>query len=153
MRGGWTVTSSPRARLRSLALPAALFAAVWLCYLPGNMGYTPGFHGGNPFVAEALAGDLISPGRGLFIYSPVLVFSVVGFALKVTSRRLMMLDLTLAGCVTVHWIAIARVNRAWWAGHSYGPRFFADMLPYGPLTAEDAESAWFDKLTMSGRSS
>jgi hypothetical protein len=52
-----------------------------------------------------------------------------GIVLKVRQRRFSTLDLFLAVCVVVH-IAVAWVNQNWWAGGSYGPRFFADLLPY-----------------------
>src|SRR5262249_56181386 len=32
--------------------------------------------------------------------------------------------------LVLHWIAIALSNGNWWGGDSYGPRFFADLLPY-----------------------
>jgi len=92
--------------------------------------FTPGFHQGNPFVAEALAGDLISPSRGLFVFSPILVFAIGGALLKAHERRVTLLDAALAACIVGHWIVVARVSRIWWAGHSYGPRFFADLMPY-----------------------
>jgi fibronectin type III domain protein len=64
------------------------------------------------------------------VFSPVLALSGVGFALKAAARRLTALDVSIAGCLVLHWIAIAASNGNWWGGHSYGPRFFADMLPY-----------------------
>lgn len=78
---------------------------------------------------EALAADLISPGRGLLIFSPVLAFSVAGVALKIRDGRFSLLDGSLAACILLHGVAIASFPH-WWGGHSYGPRFFSDMLPY-----------------------
>src|SRR5262249_56124117 len=60
----------------------------------------------------------------------VVAVAASGFAVKAASRRLSALDLSLAGCIVLHWIAIAASNGNWWGGHSYGPRFFADVLPY-----------------------
>jgi len=93
--------------------------------------FSPQFFGGrNPFFGEALAGSLVSPGRGLLIYSPVLLFVAAGVAIKIQARRFTALDLSVLMCIFLHWIGTAWVNRVWWGGYSYGPRFFTDMLPY-----------------------
>lgn len=92
--------------------------------------YHPGYFHGNPFFWEALAGGLISPGRGLFVYSPVLLLALAGVVLKIRQRRFTSLDLSLVACVVLHAIFTAWVNPTWWGGDSYGPRFFTDMLPY-----------------------
>lgn len=92
--------------------------------------YHPAYHHGNPFFVEAFFGGLISPGRGLFIYSPILAFAVTGIVLKIRQRRFTSLDASLAASVFLYWIATAWVNPAWWGGDSYGPRFSTDLLPY-----------------------
>ena len=50
-------------------------------YLPQRIGQTPHFW-------EALAGNLISPSRGLFIFSPILLFSIYGVILKIKNKHL-----------------------------------------------------------------
>ncbi|MHB8878373.1 MAG: hypothetical protein ACYC8T_32155 [Myxococcaceae bacterium] len=84
---------------------------------------------GNPHFLEALAGNLVSPARGLFVFSPVLLLAGAGLALKAHRRELGALDLALVGVLVLHWLAISSFPH-WWAGHSYGPRFFSDMTPY-----------------------
>lgn len=91
--------------------------------------FQPSYFGSNPFFAEALAGQLVSPARGLFVYSPVLFGSLAGVGIKIGQRRFASLDMALACTVVAHWVVISHI-RMWWAGHSYGPRFFTDMLPY-----------------------
>jgi hypothetical protein len=78
---------------------------------------------------EALAGNLISPSRGLLIYSPVLLFSIAGIALKLKRHVWEKLDTALLGIIGLHWFAIS-IWPIWWAGWSFGPRIFSDMLPY-----------------------
>jgi hypothetical protein len=78
---------------------------------------------------EALAANLISPSRGLFFYSPVFLLAFIAFFQKTKGRRLERPDFFLAGIVLLHWIAISSFPH-WWAGHSYGPRFFSDMIPF-----------------------
>ncbi len=87
-----------------------------------RLGYHPAFF-------EALAGNLVSPARGLFVFSPVLLLAGVGVWLKVRGRRFRLLDAALVAILVLHWVAISAFPH-WWAGHSFGPRFFTDMLPY-----------------------
>lgn len=131
----WALIARPRRVPELLAGAAVVLAPFAFANLQTYGGwlppyYRPGFYSRNSFIGEALVGDLISPNRGLFVYSPVLLLSFAGIALKASTRRLTLLDLSLAGCLTLHWIAIAAANGNWWGGHSYGPRFFTDLLPY-----------------------
>jgi hypothetical protein len=85
--------------------------------------------GNTPHLLEALAGNLISPGRGLLLFSPVLGLAAVGVILKLRAGTLDGIDLVLAGCVVAHWVAISSFPR-WWGGDGFGPRFFSDMVPF-----------------------
>ncbi|MCY1033941.1 hypothetical protein OV207_20980 [Corallococcus sp. BB11-1] len=77
----------------------------------------------------ALAANLVSPSRGLLIFSPFLVFSVVGFVQLWRGKRLEPYEVVFALIPVLHWVAISAFP-IWWAGHSIGPRFFTDVLPY-----------------------
>ena len=79
---------------------------------------------------EALAGNIFSPSRGLFIYSPILMLSILGFIRFFPSKNNLFssLEFLLLIIIFCHWIIISSFPH-WWAGHSYGPRFFADMIP------------------------
>ncbi len=85
---------------------------------------------GNSTFAEALLGDLVSPARGLLVFSPVIIFSIYGIILKLKQSRppWKNIDAYLAGILVAHWLAIASF-RPWYGGWSIGPRFFSDMLP------------------------
>lgn len=78
---------------------------------------------------EALLGNLVSPSRGVLIHSPVLLLVPVGVFLKARHGRWESLDWTLALIIVLHWIVISAFPH-WWAGYSFGPRFFADVMPY-----------------------
>ncbi|WIG94340.1 hypothetical protein [Myxococcus sp. SDU36] len=80
-------------------------------------------------VAEALAGNLVSPARGLLVFTPVLLMSAWGLWMDVRARTFSRLHAALVAVVALHWAAISTFPH-WWAGHSYGPRFFSDMVPY-----------------------
>jgi hypothetical protein len=81
----------------------------------------------NDAVAENLQGLLFSPARGLFFYSPVFVFSVLGAALVWRRQgdpllRALTIGVLLVLAVYGHWWI-------WWGGSSYGPRLIADLTP------------------------
>src|SRR5262249_10724619 len=77
---------------------------------------------------EALAGTLVTPSRGLFVYSPIFLFSIYGAWLAL-GRRGPRLAWALAAIVVGHWLALASFP-IWWGGHSFGYRLFSDMVPY-----------------------
>jgi len=86
---------------------------------------------------EALAGNLISPARGLFVYVPVLLF--IAYLLVRYRRSLLyprLVWLGSASCV-LHWLTISAWP-AWWGGYSYGPRLMSGLVP------------WFVLLTILG---
>ena len=91
-------------------------------YSPGKIGLTASF-------SEALLGNLISPARGLLVFSPIFLMVFFGIFLKMKERRINKVDYFLMGIIVLHWLAISAFPH-WWAGHSYGPRFFADMAPF-----------------------
>src|SRR5262249_32964051 len=78
-------------------------------------------------VATGLGGLLASPARGLFFYSPVLLFGAWGLA-SAWKRggdgllRAVGLGAALATLLTAKWFM-------WWGGTTYGPRLLADLSP------------------------
>jgi hypothetical protein len=75
-------------------------------------------------VFDGLAGLLVSPGRGIFVYSPVLLFALVG---AVRGRRE-----GIYRCCAVAIVLYALVSanlEQWWGGESFGARKFGDILP------------------------
>ena len=79
---------------------------------------------------EALAGNLVSPARGLLVFSPVVALSIIGFILQVRRRALRPLEVLAAACVVAHLLVVSAQNEGWWAGHAFGPRFMSDVLPF-----------------------
>lgn len=76
---------------------------------------------------EGLAGILASPGRGLFVYSPVLLLAFVGLALAWRPGGEPLLRWLGGGAVAA--ILLYANYRDWWGGWSYGPRLLADLSP------------------------
>ena len=85
--------------------------------------------GGNSFLGEALAANLVSPSRGLFVFSPVLIFSVAGIIILVRERRFTLLDGALVLIILSHYYIISSISTPY-AGWSFGPRYFTDMIPF-----------------------
>lgn len=75
------------------------------------------------------AGQLLSPGRGLFVYSPIFLFALIGAAVLWRQGRWRALETCLASILVLHWLLISSWT-VWWGGTVYGPRLFADMLPF-----------------------
>lgn len=80
-------------------------------------------------VPDALVGLLISPSRGLFIFCPILVLSLVGTWEVLRNRdRHHPLFPYLAGACGAYLFAIAFFDK-WWGGGGYGPRLLAEIVP------------------------
>ncbi|MYL83512.1 hypothetical protein GTA51_10285 [Desulfovibrio aerotolerans] len=80
---------------------------------------------------KAFAGLLISPNRGLFIYSPILAFGYIRAILAIAKpRKSTPLELGLAA-TTLSFLVLLTSFSMWWGGWSYGPRLFCSIL--GPL--------------------
>jgi len=79
--------------------------------------------------AEGLLGNLFSPSRGLLVFSPVLIFALSGFVLALREQEQRGLHIAYGAIVVAHLIIVGAGSR-WWAGHSFGPRFTTDIVPY-----------------------
>lgn len=78
-------------------------------------------------IPEGVTAMLLSPGKGLFIFSPFLFFLVGGPMLRLgAAGRLPVLLLWLAFAAQL--ILFGRMD--WRAGACYGPRFQTDVLPF-----------------------
>jgi hypothetical protein len=86
---------------------------------------------GTPFFSgHALLGTLVSPNRGLFVFTPVYLLSVVGALLVLFRwRRYPAIYLLAAIVVGGQWLSISTLDPRWWGGFSFGPRLFSPVLP------------------------
>lgn len=84
--------------------------------------------GGHSGFLEALAANLLSPIKGLLIYSPILIFSIIGLYVKIKSKEFSKLDFSLILIFVLYYLSISLVSREW-DGISYGPRYISDALP------------------------
>jgi hypothetical protein len=82
----------------------------------------------------ALAGNLVSPSRGVLVYVPTLFvvgFLCVRYFKLMRYKRLFWLSLAV---VVAHLIAISSFPH-WWGGHSFGPRLTTGLVPWFFLLA------------------
>lgn len=78
---------------------------------------------------EALAGHLVSPSRGLFVFVPVLLFVIwllLRYRQQLELRRLLWMSVAI---IASHLIIICGFDH-WWGGFCYGPRLFASVVPW-----------------------
>jgi hypothetical protein len=128
------VVAHPRGRARCAYLLAAPAIAVpmiaaynWRVFGRLTGGY--GFEYSGRFW-QGLTGILASPSRGLFLYTPLAVFSVFGAVKWIRSGH----DRTSPVQVTTLLYAVSSVVLVsfwpiWWGGHCYGPRLLTDIAP------------------------
>lgn len=90
--------------------------------------YSPGRLFGSDHFFEALAGNLVSPQRGLLVWSPIVLLAVAGVVVARRSGRFDPLTGGLIAAVGGYWIVISTLE-PWWAGFSVGPRLFTDVVP------------------------
>jgi len=136
-------------------LPYILTGLIWLFafityswftfgeVVPGYY-HNPSFHSSEHFFA-ALAGNLVSPSRGILVFVPELMFLiylVVRFWKRVPHRSLA--TLAIAMCVA-HFVVLA-ADKKWWGGWSYGPRLSTDLVPWFVLLAILGIRAWRDEM-------
>ena len=82
-----------------------------------------------PSFLESVAAQLISPSRGLFVFSPIVLVAIAGFAVAMRRRTLTPLEVLSAVAIPCVVVAIA-LFPVWWAGTSFGPRFMTETLPF-----------------------
>lgn len=81
-----------------------------------------------------LAGNLISPSRGLLVFVPATLF--VLYLVARYRRQLAYSQLAVLAFAQIIGLEIAMcTNRYWSAGYCYGPRFFTDAIPWFVLLA------------------
>ncbi|MFZ0667657.1 MAG: hypothetical protein WAM97_18050 [Acidimicrobiales bacterium] len=83
---------------------------------------------------DAFGADLVSPARGLLVFVPLVALSVAGVVLLRRSRSLSPFWIAVA-IVPVALLLLLSAFKVWWAGDSYGPRLFTDIMPFFVLLA------------------
>ena len=134
---------------RAAFIRFALAGGAWLAAFVGYSQYhfgraLPGYYQADRLSFEtfwlALAGNLISPSRGLLIFVPVLFF-VAYLLLRYRAGLAVPRLVTLGLCVVVvHLIVISGFSH-WYGGHCFGPRFSTGLVPWLSLLGTAAVAA------------
>jgi hypothetical protein len=83
---------------------------------------------------EGFAGLLVSPNRGLLVYSPVALVPLAGMRASLVAGWRSPLPWC-AAALAAEYVLYA-IYAVWWGGHTYGPRYLVDVLPVAvPLAA------------------
>jgi len=108
---------------------AAFVAYSWLTFGRLIPQYYVNFRTNLSEMPIALAGTLISPSRGLFIFVPT-----AGFAIYLVIRYWRDLPCARPAVVALGVVAIQTAIigswHFWWGGYSYGPRLMTDLVPW-----------------------
>lgn len=127
----WLLAGSAPIMAAFFAYNYSLFGSVLSEYYSpsSHWGFVPYSHWGFHQYFEALAGHLISPSRGLFIYSPVFLLVFAGAAIKLREKPRPALDIAILALLVLQILMISFGAR-WYAGHCFGPRYVSDVTPF-----------------------
>ena len=119
------------------SLISSLPSLIWNIYYFGNLsgGYsvvfkTPPYIFTLSHFITASLGTFISPSKGLLIFSPVVLYSLLG--LNIVFRNRSGRDEKMISCMAVASTVLLTsycFYTVWWGGGSCGPRFTTDVLP------------------------
>jgi len=140
---------------RSGCLPYALTGLAWLA---GFIAYSwfafgqiiPAYYHNRSFQSSAhfltaLAGNLVSPSRGLLVFVPELLFvgfMVIRYWRALSHRRLAVLAIAVS---CAHMLVLC-CDAKWWGGWSYGPRLSTDLVPWFVLLTILSLRSWRDQM-------
>lgn len=133
----YTITASNRReRLGYLSsavicsIPVAWYNIYHFGNFLGGYGNILSWFGFDSSLIISLLGLLISPSRGLLMYTPIILLSLFGYyELRKLSDTRIRQFLYLAGISVLLEILVYSSFDVWWAGWSYGPRFLTGSLP------------------------
>ncbi len=127
------LTKAPlRQHVRLISVP--VLAGVLLASY--NYGIFHRLSGGYPMnvmkgsILRGLAGLFLSPGRGILIYTPVLLFALSALLPSAATGRRQHNPLFVTAIVFIFLdsLFIAR-SIIWWGGYSWGPRLLTELIP------------------------
>ena len=125
----WRRNQSPLWLLAGAVVPLAALLYFNLHFI-GNLGGGYGTALQSKFVRLSLsgiAGLLISPARGLLVFSPFLIFVPLGLILRLRAPGSRGLAVALSLAAAAQFIVYSQAD--WRAGTSWGPRWLSDLLP------------------------
>jgi len=92
----------------------------------GNQGYITQFiRNMTARFPESFFGSLFSPSKGIFIYTPVFLFSIIGFIVSIKNKN--WFYITTGITITLYILILSKWNH-WYGGYSFGYRMFVDLI-------------------------
>jgi hypothetical protein len=137
----WSHRRGLWAALACAALVASPYA--WVNFAQTGLpieGYALPSRLGSPDRLQALAANLVSPNRGLFVFTPILSAAIWAWVKRLRSGPTPLEVAAMLFCLA-HWVTVSSFPH-WWAGHSFGPRFMTDVVPILVWCAAPFIEAW-----------
>lgn len=100
--------------------------------LAGGYGLIAGMHSSGLFARDRLlgiAGLLISPNRGLLVFTPIALLGIIGLAQQVGTGKPRDPVLASFGLASFVHLLVVGTYPVWWGGWSFGPRYLVDIIP------------------------
>jgi hypothetical protein len=128
-----------RRHLKRFLIGAFAIAVPWVMINKATYGavlpsyYRAGKVGLHHDYALALATNLVSPARGLLLFSPIVLLGVFGIVQRNRADikdGLLEFDRMLIALCVGYLLASSGPSENWWGGHSFGPRFMSDTLVF-----------------------
>lgn len=79
-------------------------------------------------LVEGLLGTLVSPSRGLFVFTPWIALAVLCLPLYARRLRRWSLPAWMAASLVGYLLVLSKYS-VWWGGHCFGPRYWTDAVP------------------------
>jgi hypothetical protein len=81
-------------------------------------------------LVDGLLGTLMSPNRGLLVFSPWIAVALVTLFVPTVRRRLFAHSLICVMTASlIPYLIILSKYSVWWGGHCFGPRYWTDVIP------------------------
>jgi len=129
----WVTIRHPRGIVWFLP-PAVAIGTALIGYNRAYLGAAGGYYStfdaatfGTPW-QEGLLGTLLSPSRGLFVFSPWTLIAVAYLPFALFQLRRAMLLPWLLATLGAHALLISTFS-CWWAGLCFGPRYWTEVIP------------------------
>jgi hypothetical protein len=129
----WVTIRHPRDVIWFL-VPAVAIGMALIVYNREYLGAAGGYYStfdaatfGTPW-QEGLMGTLLSPSRGLFVFSPWTLFAFAYLPFAFFRLRLATLLPWLLVTLVAHALLISTFS-CWWAGLCFGPRYWTEVIP------------------------
>lgn len=149
----WLTALTAFVLLVSFSLFSRYEYGLWLppYYLPSQLGGLLNYSSQQTTpLPLALYGLLLSPSRGLFVYSPIFLLSILGALYYRRHLKRHALVWLIVFWVVGHVLIVARFPD-WWGGFSFGPRLLTDMLPGLVLLTFLTAQVWLSAPAQRGR--